>query len=126
MRLSSADWSRCTLTTRSGRAFIAAEIEDLTGSIEVTVWPETYESTRDFWRPGEIIVASVRIRDNNDRLRIAVQRVQKWGGASFDPQTLFPGQAPGHSAAIAATKWERQRQRKTPQRERERERRGSA
>jgi DNA polymerase III subunit alpha len=79
-----------TLTTRDGRAFIAAEIEDLTGSIEVTVWPETYESSRDFWRPGEIIVASVRIRENNDRLQVAVQRVQQWGGASFDPQALFP------------------------------------
>ena len=79
-----------TLTTRDGRQFIAAEIEDLTGSIEVTVWPETYESTRDLWRTGEIVVASVRVRENNDRLQIAVQRVQQWGGASFDPQALFP------------------------------------
>jgi DNA polymerase-3 subunit alpha len=78
-----------TLTTKDGRTFIAAEIEDLTGSIEVTVWPETYEMTRDHWHEGNIVVASVKVRDNNDRLQVAVQRVQLYEGPSFDPQALF-------------------------------------
>ena len=42
-----------TLNTKDGRAFLAVEIEDQTGSIEVTVWPETYEQTRELWQSRE-------------------------------------------------------------------------
>jgi DNA polymerase-3 subunit alpha len=82
-----------TLNTKDGRTFIAAEIEDLTGSIEVTVWPETYEATRDLWTAGNIVVTSVRIRENNDRLQVAVQRAQLYGD-EFDPQALLVVDAP--------------------------------
>jgi DNA polymerase-3 subunit alpha len=82
-----------SLTTKDGRVFIAAEIEDLTGSIEVTVWPETYEATRDLWKEGTIIVASVRIRENSDRLQVAVQRASAWS-EDFDPQALLAAEMP--------------------------------
>ena len=82
-----------SLNTKDGRTFIAAEIEDLTGSIEVTVWPETYEQTRDIWTEGNIIVAAVRIRDNNDRLQVAVQRAHVFSD-SFDPAELLTDPAP--------------------------------
>ncbi len=82
-----------SLNTKDGRTFIAAEIEDLTGSIEVTVWPETYEQTRDTWTEGNIVVASVRVRDNNDRLQVAVQRAHVFSD-SFDPAGLLAEPAP--------------------------------
>lgn len=82
-----------SLNTKDGRVFIAAALEDLTGSIEVTVWPETYEATRDLWREGTIVVASVRIRENNDRLQVAVQKVAAWS-EDFDPQALLTAEAP--------------------------------
>jgi len=82
-----------SLNTKDGRTFIAAEIEDLTGSIEVTVWPETYEQTRDIWTEGNIIVAAVRIRENNDRLQVAVQRAHVFSD-SFDPAGLLAEPAP--------------------------------
>ena len=92
-----------SLNTKDGRTFIAAEIEDLTGSIEVTVWPETYEATRDLWREGNIVVTSVRIRDNNDRLQVAVQRAALFGD-DFDPQALLTVEfAPACAASGAAT-----------------------
>jgi DNA polymerase-3 subunit alpha len=86
-----------SLNTKDGRTFIAAEIEDLTGSIEVTVWPETYEQTRDIWTEGNIIVASVRIRENNDRLQVAVQRAHVFSD-SFDPAGLLAEPAPREGA----------------------------
>jgi DNA polymerase-3 subunit alpha len=82
------------LTTKAGRAFIAAEIEDLTGSIEITVWPETYEATRDLWSKGSIVVATVRLRENNDRLQAAVQKVVPWTEEGIDPEKLVPDPAP--------------------------------
>jgi len=78
-----------SLQTKDGRTFIAAEIEDLTGSIEITVWPETYEATRDLWTDGNIIVASVRIRENNDRLQVAVNRATLFTD-SFEPSSVLP------------------------------------
>jgi DNA polymerase III subunit alpha len=78
-----------SLQTKDGRTFIAAEIEDLTGSIEITVWPETYEATRDLWNAGNIVVASVRIRENNDRLQVAVNRATLYNDA-FEPGAVLP------------------------------------
>ncbi|MEK7248422.1 MAG: DNA polymerase III subunit alpha, partial [Chloroflexota bacterium] len=82
-----------SLNTKDGRTFIAVEIEDLTGSIEVTVWPETYEATRDLWKAGVIVVASVRIRENNDRLQVAVHRAAAFD-ENFDPQALLAVEMP--------------------------------
>jgi DNA polymerase-3 subunit alpha len=78
------------LTTKDGRAFIAAEVEDLTGSIEVTVWPETYEATRDLWVSGTLVVATVRVRENNDRLQVAVQKAIAWTEEGIDEAALTP------------------------------------
>ncbi len=76
------------LATKDGRSFLAAEIEDMTGSIEVTVWPETYEETRDIWQSGNIVLVSVRVRARNDRLQPAVERVTVYGEEGFDPSVL--------------------------------------
>jgi len=74
------------LFTRDGRAFLAAELEDLSGSLEVTVWPDLYEQTRELWMEGNILLALVRVRERGERLQIGVQRValyQAGGGAPF-------------------------------------------
>jgi DNA polymerase-3 subunit alpha len=86
-----------TLTTKDGRAFIAAEIEDLTGNIEVTVWPETYESTRELWKSGSLVVVTVRLRENNDRLQAAVQKAVAWTEEGIDADKLTPDPAPDRS-----------------------------
>ena len=64
------------LYTRDGRPFCAAEIEDLSGTVEVTVWPELFERTQDYWIEGNIVVMQVRLRERNGRLQIAVQQVE--------------------------------------------------
>ncbi|MEE8369213.1 MAG: DNA polymerase III subunit alpha, partial [Dehalococcoidia bacterium] len=77
-----------SLTTRDSRLFLAAEIEDLTGSLEVTVWPETYEQTRELWQTGNLVVISVRVRSRDDRLQISVQKAVLYGEGQFDPAAL--------------------------------------
>ncbi|MGB2694390.1 MAG: DNA polymerase III subunit alpha [Dehalococcoidia bacterium] len=64
------------LYTRAGRPFCAAEIEDLSGTVEVTVWPELFERTQDYWVEGSIVLMQVRARERNGRLQIAVQEVE--------------------------------------------------
>ena len=64
--------------TRDGRPFLAAEIEDLSGSAEVTVWPDVYDQTRDLWSEGQVVVLTVRVRTRNDRLQVSVQKAVAW------------------------------------------------
>ena len=74
------------LFTRDGRPFLAVELEDLSGSLEVTVWPDLYEQTRELWMEGNILLVLVRVRERGERLQIGVQRValyQAGGGAPF-------------------------------------------
>ncbi len=79
-----------SLSTKDGRAFLAAEIEDMTGSIEVTVWPETYEQTRDLWQTGNVLVMTVSVKARDERLQLSVQKVVPFTEGSFDPAAVAP------------------------------------
>ncbi len=67
--------SQRRLTTRDGRGFIAAEVQDLSGTLEVTVWPDVYDLTTDLWLLGSIVLMKVRVRERGDRLAAGVQEV---------------------------------------------------
>jgi DNA polymerase-3 subunit alpha len=84
------------LTTRDGRPFIAAFLEDLSGAIEVTVWPDVYERTTDLWSQGRIVVAQVRVRERGDRLSVGVQQVVPYDEGFRPPDWL------GEASPLAA------------------------
>jgi DNA polymerase-3 subunit alpha len=73
------------LTTRDGRGFIAAEITDLAGTVEITVWPDIYERTADYWTTGRIVLVQVRVRERGDRVSAGVQEVVTYDGDGFIP-----------------------------------------
>jgi DNA polymerase-3 subunit alpha len=73
------------ILTRDGRPFLAAEMEDLSGSVEVTVWPDVYDQTRDLWAEGSILLLTVRVRSRNDRLQVSVQKAVRYEEGS-DPE----------------------------------------
>jgi DNA polymerase-3 subunit alpha len=81
------------ILTRAGRLFLAAEIEDLSASVEVTVWPDVYDQTRDLWAEGNIVILSVRVRMRNDRLQVSVQKATAYQEGSN------PGPDGGNSPA---------------------------
>ena len=83
------------LLTKAGRGFCAATLEDLTGQVEVTVWPDTYEQQRELWAEGKIVRLTARIRQRDDRLDVAVVNA-----AEFDPQA--EGGVPAEIAAAVA------------------------
>ena len=68
------------LLTKAGRGFCAATLEDLTGQVEITVWPDTYEQQRELWVEGQIVRLTARIRLRDDRLDVAVVNA-----TAFDP-----------------------------------------
>jgi len=85
-----------SLSTRDGRSFLAAEVEDMTGSLEVTVWPETWEQTRDIWQAGNIVIMSVRVKARDERLHVSVQKAALYTGEGFDLSALLVANGGGN------------------------------
>ncbi|HUS83127.1 MAG TPA: DNA polymerase III subunit alpha [Dehalococcoidia bacterium] len=75
------------LLTRDGKTFCAATIEDLSGNVEVTVWPDLYDQTRDLWNEGNILILLARVRERGDRLQVSAQQVAIYqaGGPASEP-----------------------------------------
>ncbi len=68
--------------TRDGRKFYIADLEDLSGSVELTVWNDTIELTgEEIWAEGRVLVCSVEIRDRGDRINLNVRKAAPYDAA---------------------------------------------
>jgi DNA polymerase-3 subunit alpha len=76
------------LFTRDGRSFVAVELEDLSGTVEVTVWPDVLETTPDLWSQGNIVLVLARVRERGDRLQCSVQQATLYQGGSVSAETF--------------------------------------
>ena len=82
------------LTTRKGEPFAAVMIEDLSGSVEVTVWPDGWVRSREVWQDGGIVLVHAQVRSRGERLTVAMQNVTTYregadGGFGEDPSTWY-------------------------------------
>ena len=55
------------ITTRAGRLMAIVTLEDLSGRIEATVFPDTFEAARELLQEDRIVVLSGRIEVREDR-----------------------------------------------------------
>jgi DNA polymerase-3 subunit alpha len=78
------------LYTKDSRPFCAAEVEDLSGTVEVTVWPELFERTQDYWLEGNILLMQVKARERNGRLNISVNEVELFQSVDGVPTGFQP------------------------------------
>ena len=83
------------LATRQGKAFAAVLIKDLSGTAELTAWPEPYERYRDLLVEGNVILARVNVRERAERLTAVIEDV--WGYDSEAGQLLSGGPVIGTS-----------------------------
>ncbi len=79
------------LITKRGEAFAAVMLEDLSGTAEVTVWPDQWEKTRGAWQLNQIVVARVNVRARVDRLALAVDSVEAWNLPAVSESTTDMG-----------------------------------
>ncbi len=56
-----------TITTRAGKLMAAVMLEDLTGRIECTLFPDAYEGVRAWLAADEVVVASGRVERSEER-----------------------------------------------------------
>ena len=95
-----------SLATRKGRPFAAVTIEDLSGSVELTLWPEAYERYRDRAVPGNVVLAKASVRSRGDRLTVAVDELAPFDLESgelidFDATRFRPVGGPGAGRTAA-------------------------
>jgi DNA polymerase-3 subunit alpha len=61
--------------TRDGRKFFIVDLEDLSGSVELTVWNDTIEETGEqMWSEGNVLLLHVECRERGDRLSVNVRK----------------------------------------------------
>jgi len=58
------------LFTRDRRPFASAALEDLDGRVEVMVWTKVYETTRELWQEGNILLVEGKVRLRDDRVQL--------------------------------------------------------
>jgi len=66
------------LFTRDQRPFVSAVLEDLDGRVEVMVWPKVYESTRELWEEGNILLVEGKVRLRDDRVQLNCDSVRRY------------------------------------------------
>ena len=64
------------LFTKDRRAFCSAILEDEASSIEVMVWPRGFESSREFWKEGNILRVDGKVRIKDDRIQFTCDAVE--------------------------------------------------
>jgi len=65
------------LFTRDGKPFASAILEDLSGQLEVMVWPKVYAEGNDLWQEGNELVISGKVRLREDRVQLSCEEVPR-------------------------------------------------
>jgi DNA polymerase-3 subunit alpha len=73
------------LTTKSGRPFAKAILEDLSGTIEVAAWARVYQETKDFWKEGQVLLVKGKVNMRDDKPQLNCD-----SAAPFQPAALAP------------------------------------
>ena len=64
--------------TRDGKAFVVAELEDTSGTVEVTVSPRVHEVTKGLWAEGALIIVKGQLRTRDGRAQVTCQQAQRY------------------------------------------------
>ncbi len=64
------------LFTREGNQFASAILEDLSGQVEIMVWPKVYADTSELWQEGNILELKGKVRVREDRVQLSCEEVR--------------------------------------------------
>ena len=70
------------MVTKKGASMAIVTVEDLTGSMEVVVFPQVWESTKSSWIEGEGILIAGRTEQRGEEWSVLVESVLPWEEAS--------------------------------------------
>ena len=73
--------------TRDRRPFAVATLEDLDCDIEVIVWPEIYESGRELWEEGNVLLVKGLVKVREGRVQLNCQQAQRYQPTGQEDRT---------------------------------------
>jgi DNA polymerase III subunit alpha len=65
------------ITTKKGETMCVVQLEDMTGSIGVTVFPRTYEETSELWAEDSVVIVSGEVQVRRDEPGILCNNVEQ-------------------------------------------------
>jgi len=94
------------LFTREQKPFVSAILEDLSGSIEIMVWPKIFADTKELWQEGNILEVGGRVRVREERVQVNCDQVRQYQpeAAPGEPEAAPPPAAELPEAAKKVTK----------------------
>jgi DNA polymerase-3 subunit alpha len=91
------------LFTRERKPFVSATLEDISGRVEVIVWPNIYATTRELWQEGNILLIKGKVRLKDDRVQLncdSVDRYQPEIEQTEEAVVAQPAEAPPLAEAV--------------------------
>ena len=70
-----------TLFTKKREPMVSAQLEDLTGTIDVVAFPRVYEKTRELWTADALVVMTGKIDLREERFQFIVESVEPLAAA---------------------------------------------
>ena len=67
-----------TITTKKGDTMAFARLEDLTGSVDVTVFPQLFKEKKPLWAAGKIVVIYGKADVRNGRVSVVADSAQDY------------------------------------------------
>jgi DNA polymerase-3 subunit alpha len=81
------------ITTKNGKPMAFAQLEDLQGHIEIVVFPEAYEKTRQLWQPDNILLVRGKVQVRQDEAKVVCESAvdyQSWTEERGEEDTSPP------------------------------------
>lgn len=67
--------------TKEKKLMMFAQVEDLTGSVEATIFPRTYEATAAVWNADEILLVLGRVEKRDEEPKLLVEHAVRFNDA---------------------------------------------
>ena len=69
--------------TKEKKLMMFAQVEDLTGTVEVTVFPRTYEATAALWSTDEILLVLARVEQRDEAPKLLCEHAVRFDDAGI-------------------------------------------
>jgi len=69
--------------TKEKKLMMFAQVEDLTGTVEVTVFPRTYEATAPLWSADEILLILARVEQRDEAPKLLCEHAVRFDDAGI-------------------------------------------
>lgn len=79
-----------TSFTREHKTFATVSMEDISGRLEVMVWPNVYEKTLDYWQEGNILEIKGRVRMRDERVQFVCDGARPYNQETAPVETPAP------------------------------------